>query len=407
MGSEATRRRAGLIIGLPALLGLLLGGCQSAPTPEATAPGAAVATIPAQPTAGPTTEPTAAPMFTGAPIAAAASATGTPSPEPAETSAATPTPSATPHPLAAYTIAGMRERNFPGGEIRVRGLLEQDDAITRYYIDYPSDGLTITGLMYAPAGDGPFPTLILLHGYIEREQYYAGADTWQAADYFARRGYLVLAPDLRGWGESDSGLSLFHTGLTADVLNLISSLPSLPEADPARVGLWGHSMGGGIAAKVLTVDDRVRAALLYAPNSADDADLIARWGPGCLAGQSQAAGDHCNPGEIIPPETPPELIAAYLSAASDPDFLRRVAPLYYLNEIAVPIQIHIGEEDGLSLVETPVEWSARLAEALRAADRDVTVFSYPGQGHAFLGQGWETLLERALAFFDQTLRPDG
>jgi dipeptidyl aminopeptidase/acylaminoacyl peptidase len=154
----------------------------------------------------------------------------------------------------------------------------EDPAYTRYYIAYPSGDLTITGTLNVPRGDGPFPVLILLHGYANREFYYAGLGTWQEADYFARRGYLVLAPDLRSWGQSDSGLSLFHMGLTADVLHLISALPSLPEADPARLGVWGHSMGGGMVTKLLTIDPRIRAGVLYAPNSAEDADLIARWG---------------------------------------------------------------------------------------------------------------------------------
>ena len=279
--------------------------------------------------------------------------------------------------------------------------MEQNEAFSRYYIDYPSDDLTITGIMHVPTGAGPFPVLILLHGYYERDQYFAGAGTWQAADFFARHGYLVIAPDLRSWGESDVGLSLFHTGLVADVLNLISSLPSVPEADPARVNLWGHSMGGGIATKVLTVDDRVQTAVLYAPNSADDADLIARWGAGCLPGQSELAGDHCNPAEIIPPDTPQDLIDSYLIAAADPDFLQQVAPLYHLNALTTPLQIHIGAADGQSLVETPTEWSKKLAEALQSANRDVTYFTYPGQGHFFTGDSWTLLLERALALFDE------
>ena len=37
-------------------------------------------------------------------------------------------------------------------------------------------GLTITGLMYMPPVEGPLPTLILLHGYIDRDRYFAGAD---------------------------------------------------------------------------------------------------------------------------------------------------------------------------------------------------------------------------------------
>ena len=192
----------------------------------------------------------------------------------------------------------------------------------------------------------------------------------------------------------------------ADVLNLINSLPSIPAADTAQLGLWGHSMGGGIATKVLTIDDRVKAAVLYAPNSADDADLIARWGPGCLPQQSELAGDHCNPGEIIPEDTPPELVDLYLAAAADPAFLRQVAPIYHLDAISAAVQIHIGTADGQALVETPVEWSAKLAEALAAANLDVDTFSYDGQGHFFGGESWTTLLDRAVVFFDMHLPVD-
>ena len=316
---------------------------------------------------------------------------------------AVPIPTPTPHPLASYTIPGLRMQDSPGGPVQVRSVLEQNQAFSRYYIDYPSDGLTITGVMHVPAGTGPFPVLILLHGYMERDQYYAGADTAQAAEFFARHGYLVLAPDLRSWGESESGLSLFHMGLVVDVLSLISSLPSVPAADPNRVGLWGHSMGGGIATKVLTIDDRVQTAVLYAPNSADDADLIARWGPGCLPGQSEAAGDHCNPGEIIPPDTPPVLIEAYLSAAADREFLQQVAPLYYVADITAPVQIHVGTADGAFLTETPPEWSEKLAAALQAAGGDVAYYRYDGQGHFFTGENWDNLLNRAVALFDAQL----
>lgn len=384
------------VICLLTLISLLLTGCKddlSSPARTVT-PG-----MFRQPTLSATRTP-AAPIVTTLAAETPVSTVALPVPTFSET------PAFTPDPLLPYTISGLQQREFPGGEIEVQTILKQNNAFTQYYISYPSDGLTITGLMYMPPVEGPLPTLILLHGYIDRDRYFAGADTWQVAEFFVRQGYLVLAPDLRSWGGSDTGLSLFHTGLVVDVLNLISSLPTLPQADPQTVGLWGHSMGGGIVTKVLTVDDRVRAAILYAPNSADDADLIARWGAGCLPGQSQAAGDHCNPAEIIPPNTAPDLIEAYLAAAANPDFLQRVAPIHHLQSVSAPVQIHIGTADGQSLVETPVEWSAKLHEALQAASQDVSYFTYDGQGHSFTGESWTTLLQRALSFFNTQLKGD-
>lgn len=331
------------------------------------------------------------------PAAAATAAEGNRPPSP------TPAPSPTPQPLDPFTLDALRARPKAGGPITTRAVLEENEAYIRSYVDYPSDGLTITGMMHTPRGEGSFPVLVLLHGYWDRDSYVAGTDTWQAADYFARQGYLVLSPDLRSWGESDSGLSLFHMGLVSDVVNLISSLPSLPVADPSRVGLWGHSMGGGIATKVLAVDDRVGAAVLYAPNSADDADLIARWGPGCLPGQMVNADSGCNPAEVIPPDTPAALIEAYLAAAADPTFLQQVAPIYQLGWVNAPLQIHSGSADGQGLAETPPDWSVRLAEALNEADKDAAFYTYPGQGHFFTGSSWTQMMERAVALFDREL----
>jgi len=287
--------------------------------------------------------------------------------------------------------------------VQVLRKLESAATYTRYYIAYPSDGLRITGIMQIPPGDGPFPVIILNHGYHERENYWSGSGTWMAAEYLNERGYLTLAPDYRSWGESDWGPSLFHTGLVADVLNLVGSLGSIPQADPTRVGLWGHSMGGGITTKILAIDPRVRAAVLYAPNSADDADLIARWGRGCLAGETQYT-TACNPGEVIPADLPPEIIEAYLAAAADPAMLRRIAPIYYLDRLTAPVQIHIGTADGIEHSATPPEWSYNLHDALLAAGKQSDLFVYEGQGHLFAGTAWTEMIGRAADFFDQYVK---
>lgn len=333
---------------------------------------------------------------------ATAPPTDTPSatPPPLITATATPLPpTATPHPLAGVTLDGMRAREYPGGAVQILRTLETAATYTRYYIAYPSDGLTITGIMQVPPGDGPFPVIILNHGYQDRESFWSGSGTWMAAEYLNGRGYLTIAPDYRSWGGSDWGPSLFHTGLVADVLNLVSSLGSIPQADQARVGMWGHSMGGGITTKVLTIDPRIRAGVLYASNSGDDADLIARWGRGCLPGETQAVAN-CNPGEVIPADLPPDLVQAYLSAAADPAMLQLIAPIHALNRITVPMQIHIGTADGGEHNATPPEWSYKLHEALLAAGVRAELYVYEGQGHLFAGTAWTDMISRSADLFD-------
>jgi len=166
--------------------------------------------------------------------------------------------------------------------------------------------------------------------------------------------------------------------------------------------MWGHSMGGGITTKVLTVSDAVKAAVLHAPNSANDADLIARWGPGCLPDQAEPA--ECNPGEVIPADLPDEIVAAYLAAASSPEMLQQIAPIYHLENVSVPVQIHIGLADGAEVEQTPPDWAPALHAALLAAGKESTLFTYPEQGHFFDGPDWTEMMRRTADFFDEYVK---
>jgi len=168
-------------------------------------------------------------------------------------------PDAYPEPYWEYSIEYLRSRTYGGGKIEIAETLGQNSAFTRHYFRYDSDGLSIYGFANIPHGDGPFPVIIVLHGYIEPEIYQTLDYTTHYADALASAGYLMLHPNLRGYPPSDEGDNLFRVGMAIDVLNLIalvkenSGQPDLLQtADPTRIGLWGHSMGGGISTRVLT-----------------------------------------------------------------------------------------------------------------------------------------------------------
>lgn len=326
----------------------------------ATATLAATATPAPTETSAPTTTPTATETPTETP-------TSTPSPT------STVTPTATPNPYLAFTIPGLRERDFPGGQIEITSSWEGTDAFTRYYVTYPSDDLRISGMMAVPKGQGPFPVIILNHGYIPPSQYWTGADTYDASTYLASRGFLTISPDFRGWGRSDTGENVFRSGLAIDVMNLISSLPSLPQADPGRVGIWGHSMGGGAVAWTMAVDPRVKASLLYAPVSADASDRR-RFGGGGPGGSDPVWRD-------------------------DPAFVDKISPINYFDGVTGPVQIHQGAAD----TTTPPRWARAIRDALTAAGKDVTYFEYEGQGHALKGDAWRTFMQRTADFFATNL----
>ncbi|HYF65638.1 MAG TPA: hypothetical protein VD886_22610, partial [Herpetosiphonaceae bacterium] len=178
------------------MLAAILAGCAEQRATEPTpAPAAAIeAAAPTSAPPAPTQPPPVPPSTTAEPTAVPATPTTT------QRVPATPAPpTATPDPWAEYaqfTIEGLRAREYgTEGEIEIVEVMEETASFTRYLIAYPSDGLRITGMMNLPYGDGPFPVVILNHGYYPLDVYQTGNGTKLAADYLADRGFLTLSPD--------------------------------------------------------------------------------------------------------------------------------------------------------------------------------------------------------------------
>lgn len=325
--------------------------------------------------------------------------------------------------LYPYTIEGLREHEYKSGEVDVLGKIEETRDFTSYLIEYPSDGLIIRGVMQVPTRSAPpYPVIVLNHGWFSRTIFKSGDGTDRAAEYLNIRGYLTLAPDYRSWGTSTPGASLFYSGLVIDVVNLLRAIPSIPQADPNRVGLWGHSMGGAVTIKVLAVIGSndilatenmevsglpdmspvvVRAAVLYSTVSADQADVIERWGPGCYGDiiEGEINGD-CNSSDMIPLDLPAEVLNAYTSAVNDIETLRLFSSMQYIKYISVPVQIYYGTLDGKDLSGTPPEWSKKLLEAFLDAGKSVKLVAYEGQRHSFINEAWYDFMERVSKFFN-------
>ncbi len=81
----------------------------------------------------------------------------------------------------------------------------------------------------------PAPGIVATHGYINSRETQDGF-----AIEFARRGFVVLAPDQTGHGFSDA--PCFSNGFGG--FDTLKYLRSLSFVDPANIGLEGHSMGG-------------------------------------------------------------------------------------------------------------------------------------------------------------------
>jgi dipeptidyl aminopeptidase/acylaminoacyl peptidase len=281
------------------------------------------------------------------------------------------------------TIDDLAARAYGGGEISVEEVLAATAAFTRTLITYPSDGLTIYGFINVPQGEGPFPVVLVLHGYIDPDIYTTVAYTTRYADALARAGYIAVHPNLRNFPPSDEGPDPFRTGIAVDVLNLIALVRKyggqpglLARADPARIGVWGHSMGGGATIRVITVDPTIQAAVLYGSMSADERQNYERvlyWSGG-TRGQE----------ELDAPEAD----------------LRRISPVYYLDRIHVAVSIHHSDADGT----VPLAWSLELCERLQNLGKTAECFTYQGLPHTFRGDGDLLFMQRYVDFFDRYLK---
>jgi uncharacterized protein len=367
-----------------ALLVVLLGGCS---TPQSQVQIATA--IP------PTNAATAIPPTAAPPPTATLVPTAVPSPTPAPPTPTPAPPTATPDPWAEYaplTIEGLRAREYGEGQIEIVDVMEEAASFTRYLIAYQSDGLRITGMLNRPHGDGPFPVVILNHGYYPLDVYQTGNGSKTAADYLANRGFLAIAPDFRSHAGSDDALNLYRAGHVIDVLNLIPLAQQLPEAQPGKVGIWGHSNGGAITAKVITVSDQIAAAVIYAPASSNIVEDYQFRVERRRAREGQPPGRRTGVLDLPTVEFP-------VPPAQGPDLYERLSPLNYLEYVSAPVQIHWG-----SLDETvPYKWPGDLLDGLRAAGKDVEYFEYEGQPHSFTGASNQLYLRRIAEFFGQEL----
>jgi dienelactone hydrolase len=355
---------------------LACGGNAPVPLPTPTTPSIAVA-----PTA------TAIPPTATTPPTATATATPIPTDTPEPTATATPeptaTPTATPDPYAGYSIESLRLETYGNeGEIQVLETMGQPGNFTRYHIKFPSDGILVDGFMNVPIGEGTFPVIILNHGYMPRQSYDLLTYTTKYADALANAGYLVIHPSFRNHRGSEEGANPHRIGYARDVMHLIPMARRLSQADGNPVGLWGHSMGGGVTLRVLTLSDQVAAAVVYGSMSADEAknyEAIQGW---------RREDQNDEPNTDLP------------FAPTETELYRVLSPINYFNYITAPVAIHHGVLDD----QVPYEWSEELAAKFTEAGVTYEFFPYESQNHNFTGDGYALLNQRVIEFFDRYMR---
>ena len=176
----------------------------------------------------------------------------------------------------------MRLADYPGSEIVFEEKLESGDNYDRWIVSYQSDGNKIFALVTRPFGPRPangFPLIMFNHGYIPPDEYRTTERYVDYVDAFASNGYMVFRSDYRGHGfsEGEPVGAYRSNGYTRDVLNGLAAAKNLPSADPDRIGMWGHSMGGWITLQSMVVSQEIKAGVIWGGVVVSYPELFTLW----------------------------------------------------------------------------------------------------------------------------------
>lgn len=245
------------------------------------------------------------------------------------------------------------------------------------------DGLEIPAVLILPKGREArkLPLIVMPHG----GPWARDAESWDWwAQFMADRGYAVIQPNYRGssgFGTKFSTAGHGEMGLKMqdDLNDAVTYLASQGIADPARVCMVGGSYGGYAAMRAAQRDGSLyRCAASFAGVS--DLERLRSYDGRFLGG-----------GYVQD---------RFKQQAPD---LKLVSPLYFAQEVSIPILLVHGKEDK----RVPVKQSRLFAEKLKAAGKDVTYIEQKEGDHVFSREADRLEFLQALEAFLQKHNPSG
>jgi len=295
-------------------------------------------------------------------------------------------------PLDKYAFVNLRRNKLPASSIALGGILNQTASYISQVFYYKVGEKKVGGLLNVPTVQGVYPIIVMLRGFVPIETYATGIGTKRAGEVFAQNGFITLAPDFLGYGQSDNPsqnsieerFQTYTAGLT-----LLSSLPNLNvglaasysgkiKADTSKVGIWGHSNGGQIALSILEITGGNYPTVLWAP--------VSKPFPYSILYFTDEYIDH---GKALR-----KVVADF---EKDYD-IELYSPSNFYSWINGPLEVHQGTADDA----VPLKWSDNLVADLTKLGKDVAYFTYPGADHN-LTPGWDTAVVRSLNFYKSQL----
>lgn len=289
------------------------------------------------------------------------------------------------HPLS---IKALQIASYPGSEIIIEKTLESDSNYNRYLVSYRSEGLKIYGLLTVPKEEKPeggWPVIVFNHGYIPPQEYKTTEKYLAYTGWFSRSGYIVMKPDYRGHGNSEGEArgGYGSNDYTIDVLNAVSSIKKFKDANPEKIGMWGHSMGGQVTLRSMVASKEIKAGVIWAGVVAPYSNLVNGW----LKKKPSAvyAGENISWKEI--------------KEKSKATLWDSVSPNSFLKDLSGPIQLHHATGDKI----VPYQFSEKLANQLSKAGKDYEYYLYEEDNHN-ISANFSKAMQRSIEFFDKYLK---
>jgi len=296
-------------------------------------------------------------------------------------------------------ITETRKREFPGSEVAIERELGRGINYSRYIASYSSDGLKIFGLLTIPDGkvpEGGYPAIVFNHGWVRPDEYRTTEKYVAYQDAIARSGYVVFKPDYRGHGDSEGFPegAYFSDAYTIDVLNALGSLKKMPEVNPEKIGMWGHSMGGFLTLKSMVVTEDVKVGVVWGGVVAGYEDLLFNWRRGS---RSEETDPEISESRMRRKE---EFLNILPSEEESRAFWASISPIEFVADISGPVQIH----HGLADETVPFEFSKSLENKLTREDKVHEAYYYEEGNHNLSGTSFGPAMSRTIEYFDRFLK---
>ena len=282
------------------------------------------------------------------------------------------------------SLAALMREDWRASRIRYGDMIGETDTYTRSQVTYRSGEVTVSGVLLRPRGRGPFPGIVLNHGYIDPAIYVTGQGLAREQVWLAEAGFAVLHTDYRGHAGSDPAGDLereTRLGYTRDAVHAVLALEREPYVDPDRMAMLGRSMGGGVTLNALVVHPGlVGAAVTYASVSSSYLDNLRHF--------------------TVPnrPEAVQAMYAEFGTPRESPGFYAGLSSRSHFDRIDVPVLMHHGTDDE----SCPFPWARETERLLERAGVDARLEVYPGERHSFEPQ-WQESIERTVRFLRRRL----